>query len=150
MQVLQEENLSSEDLELVTKAREATSQSYAPYSEYHVGAALRLENNHIITGSNQENASYPVCLCGERLAILYAQHNYPDLKIDTVAIVARKKEEWSPTPVSPCGVCRQTIGEVSFRQQQDIRLILIGAQEIWILDRLEQVLPSSFNKSHLL
>lgn len=151
MQVLTLQDLPPGDLKLVQEAKNATNQSYAPYSDFHVGSALQLRSGEIITGSNQENASYPVCICGERLAILSAQHRYPGIPIETVAIVARKGEHgWTEKPVSPCGVCRQTISEVSLRQEKSIRLILIGQEEFWIIDRLDEILPASFNKSDLL
>ena len=62
---------------LMKKAMTARENAYAPYSKFHVGTAILLDNNEIITGNNQENASYPSGLCAERAAIYYAGSNYP-------------------------------------------------------------------------
>ena len=74
-----------EELPLVNAALKATEQSYAPYSEFHVGAAALLADGTIVTGSNQENAAYPSGLCAERVTLFHAGHQYPDVPVVAVA-----------------------------------------------------------------
>ena len=102
-----EDELSSIDRQLIDAARQATERSYAPYSHFHVGAALLLENGEIITGCNQENAAFPVTICAERNALFTAGNLYPDVKIEAIAIAARNAQGFLSHPISPCGSCRQ-------------------------------------------
>ncbi|GAL79215.1 cytidine deaminase [Algibacter lectus] len=88
---------------LMAKAIEARDKAYAPYSKFHVGTAILLDNNEIITGSNQENASYPSGLCAERTAIYYAGAKYPEAKIVRMAITAGSKVKTTLSPIPPCG-----------------------------------------------
>ena len=92
---------------LIDAAKEATSNAYVPYSHFHVGAALLLENGEIITGNNQENAAYPSGLCAERTAVFYANAQYPDQKIEAMAVAAFYNGQFTTDLVSPCGSCRQ-------------------------------------------
>ena len=100
------EELPAEDQELILQARKSMSLAYAPYSQFHVGAALRLENNVIVAGNNQENASYPEGLCAERVALFAAGAMYSGIKIKTLAVVASSKNHRIDKPVTPCGACR--------------------------------------------
>ena len=97
--------------DLMEQAISAREKAYAPYSKFNVGAALLLENKEIITGSNQENASYPSGLCAERTAIYFAGAKYPEEKIIRMAISASSKIHTTITPIPPCGACRQAISE---------------------------------------
>ena len=99
----QMDELQADDRELVEKAIAATNNSYAPYSKFYVGAALRLANGDIVMGANQENAAYPSGLCAERTAIFAAQANQPDQPVATLAIAARNENGLLEVPVSPCG-----------------------------------------------
>src|SRR5690606_7922928 len=81
------DELPKDVISLMKKASEARAKSYSPYSNFSVGTAILLENNEIITGSNQENASYPSGLCAERTAIFYAGAQFPDVKIKRMAII---------------------------------------------------------------
>ena len=103
------DELDSVDSNLVKKAIAATANSYAPYSTFHVGAALRLANGVEIIGANQENAAFPVTICAERSAIFNAQANYPDQPVTHLAIAARSEKGLVEDPISPCGMCRQAI-----------------------------------------
>ena len=103
--------LCEEDRILAEKAIEATANSYAPYSGFCVGAAVRLSDGKIITGSNQENIAYPSGLCAERTAMFYAHAQYPDAGIIAIAIAARQDGDLCETPASPCGACRQVMAE---------------------------------------
>ena len=105
---------------LMTAAAEARDKAYAPYSKFKVGAAILLENNEVITGSNQENASYPSGLCAERTAIYYAGAKYPDTKLLIMALTASSNNQITDKPIPPCGACRQAIAEYEIKQDQPI------------------------------
>lgn len=144
------EALSLIDKKLVDKAMNMTDFAYAPYSNFYVGAALVLTNGVILGGSNQENASYPLCMCGERVALYNAAANYPGVEIDTLAIVARNPEHPVDKPISPCGACRQVIAEFQKRQEKRIRIILKGEiGKVYIVKDMNALLPYSFDDSFL-
>lgn len=144
-------DLSPLDQELLQKAREVTEQAYAPYSHFHVGAAARLANGEIIIGTNQENASYPIGLCAERVLLSAASSVYPKIPIEAIAISYHNLDGESDHPVAPCGICRQSILEYQERLQQPIRLILGGKSgEIYVLENSELLLPFAFSKKELL
>ncbi len=105
------EELSKEQVLLVNSAVTAAKGAYAPYSEYHVGAAVRLANGEIVIGSNQENAAYPSGLCAERVAIYYAGARHPDVPVESIAIAAIRNGIVQEEPVAPCGACRQVLYE---------------------------------------
>lgn len=142
--------LSNIEQELVQDALDSAKKSYAPYSNFHVGASLLLENGKIIKGNNQENAAYPSGLCAERVAIFYANANYPEVKIKTMIIVALNRNGLTPKPVYPCGSCRQVMIENESRLKSNIKLILVGEKSIHILENASQLLPMGFDKSVLL
>lgn len=136
--------LSKEDLELVNRAKEATKNSYANYSHFNVGAALRLENGDIIIGANQENAAFPSGLCAERTAVFAAQAQHPDQPIEALAIAAKNVNGFIKEPISPCGPCRQVILEVEDRYKKPVRIILYGTDGIYIVKSVKDLLPFSF------
>lgn len=129
---------------LVDKAKEATNNSYAKYSNFHVGAALVLNNGKVVIGANQENAAYPVTLCAERTAIFAAQANYPDQPVKALAIAARNNNGFLDDPISPCGSCRQVILEVEERYKQPIKIYLYGKKGVFVVDSIKDLLPLSF------
>jgi cytidine deaminase len=139
-----ESELSAEDLELVNHAKEATKNSYANYSHFYVGAALRLENGEIIIGANQENAAFPSGLCAERTAVFAAQAQHPEQPIKTLAIAARNANGFLKEPISPCGPCRQVILEVEDRYKQPVRILLYGTDGVYIIDSIKDLLPFCF------
>ena len=142
--------LTPEDRELVDKAMQMTEDSYAPYSNFYVGAALRLANGIIVGGCNQENAVYPAGLCAERVAVFSSQAQYPNTKILSLAIAARNTEgEFVGVPVSPCGSCRQVILEQEMRFNQPIRIILVGQNGIFIFNSIKDLLPFAFSEESL-
>jgi cytidine deaminase len=110
---------------LMNSAVEARKNAYAPYSKFRVGAAILLDNNEIVLGSNQENAAYPSGLCAERVAIFYAGANYPTAKIKIIAISATSDSQANTTPIPPCGSCRQSIAEYEQRQETPITIYFI-------------------------
>ena len=141
------EELSQEEQRLVELAIEATNRSYAPYSHFHVGAALLLNNGIEIMGCNQENAAFSATLCAERSAIFAAGAQYPDVPIKILAIAARTPNgELQAEPVSPCGICRQVIIETETRFKQPVRLLLYGRDKIYIVDGIQQLMPLSFSE----
>ena len=144
------EELPKEIVLLMNKAIEARKKAYAPYSNFSVGAALLLDNNEIITGSNQENASYPSGLCAERTAIYYANSQYPNNKIVRRAITAGSKKKKTTTPIPPCGACRQAIAEYEVKQELPIEIYFMGEiGKIAKSDSLANLLPFIFDKSVL-
>ena len=87
--ICQPEELSQTEQELISMAIKATDNSYVPYSRFHVGCAVLLENSVKIVGCNQENASFPVTICAERSALFAAGAQYPDTPVACIAIAAR-------------------------------------------------------------
>ena len=138
------DELDADDRTLVEKAVEATGRSYAKYSNFNVGAALRLANGEIILGANQENAVFTVGLCAERTAIFAAQVRYPDQPVMAIAIAARNVNGRMRLPVSPCGSCRQVMSEVEERYGQPMRILLYGTDGVYIVNSVKDLLPLCF------
>lgn len=134
---------------LIEEAKAAAQDAYAPYSEFHVGAALLLANGEIITGNNQENAAYPSGLCAERVAVFYANAQYPDTAVEAIAIAACHKGEFTTNPCSPCGGCRQVLLETENRHNSPIKVILYGESKIYELESAKALLPIEFGKDSL-
>lgn len=136
--------------QLMKEAFAARDSAYAPYSEFHVGAALLLSNGEIVKGSNQENAAYPSGLCAERTAIYYAGANFPDEKLEVMAISATGKRKPSTTPIPPCGACRQAIAEYEVKQKQPVMIYFMGASgKVFKSDSLSNLLPFIFTQEYL-
>lgn len=143
-------DLNKNDAELLHKAREATNHAYAPYSNFFVGAAARLKDETIITGANQENASFPVGICAERVLLAAISSQHPSTTIETIAVSYDNRNGESNKPITPCGVCRQTLFEYEQRQQQPIRLILGGMEgEVYVIEKASLLLPLGFAKDDL-
>ena len=137
--------LSAEDQELVTNAYDVMDSAYAPYSKFKVGASLRLSNDQIINGSNQENVAYPSGLCAERVALFYAGANYPDSEVETLCVVAKGDLLPHEQLLSPCGGCRQVMMETESRQEKDIRVILVSQNDNAVIFRSSKsLLPLAF------
>jgi len=143
------DELTENDRILITEARRITAQAYAPYSGFHVGAAVLLGNGQIITGNNQENSAYPSGLCAERVALFYANANFPDSEVVTIAVSAAKNSVLVNEAVKPCGACRQALAETEVRFGKPIRIILDGQDSILLLNGVESLLPLSFSKKDL-
>ena len=137
--------MSAEDQELVKAAHEAREGSYSPYSNFQVGAALRLENGIIVKGANQENAAYPSGLCAERTAMFWASANYPDVPFDTLVIAASDHGVVCETPATPCGACRQVMAEYQGKFGKPLKTILVGSRSILKFDKVEDLLPFIFD-----
>lgn len=144
------DELPKEVSSLMQKAIEARKNAYSPYSQFSVGAALLLDNNKIITGNNQENASYPSGLCAERTAIYYAGSQYPNAKVLKMAITAGSKNKQTTKPIPPCGACRQAIAEYEIKQETSIEIYFMGETgEVIKSNALKDLLPLVFDKSVL-
>ncbi|WP_396603078.1 cytidine deaminase [Algibacter sp. R77976] len=142
--------LPKEVLFLMEKAVEAREKAYAPYSNFHVGAAILLDNGEVVLGSNQENASYPSGLCAERTAIFYAGSQFPKAKIVRMAITAGSKKSKTTKPIPPCGACRQSIAEYETKQDAPIEIYFMGEiGKIVKSNSLSNLLPLGFDKSVL-
>jgi cytidine deaminase len=146
------EALTTEDAFLLAEARSFTEQAYAPYSHFKVGAVARMDNGAIVSGSNQENASYPVGICAERVLLSAASSLYPNMPIKTMAIAYHNTniEGLSNRPVSPCGICRQSLSEFEDRVKQGVRIILSGMEgEVYILSNAKLLLPLGFSAADM-
>lgn len=144
------DELPTEVAMLMEKAIEARKNAYAPYSKFSVGAALLLDNNEVITGNNQENASYPSGLCAERTAIYYAGSQYPNTNIIRMAITAGSQLRQTVAPIPPCGACRQAIAEYEVKQDSPIEIYFMGETgKVVKSNSLANLLPLLFDKSFL-
>jgi cytidine deaminase len=143
------DELDQADRELVIAAREASENAYAPYSEFYVGAAVRLENGLIVQGANIENAAFPSGICAERSALSNSASNYPRVKPASIAIAARTADGLTPEPVPPCGNCRQVIAEEEFRNGTKIRVVLSGKSKIQVIEKGSDLLPLQFSRNNL-
>ncbi len=144
------DELNDQDAWLLNEAREVTESAYAPYSNFNVGAVAKLANGEIVAGTNQENASYPVGLCAERVLLASASTLYPNIPIDSIAISYNNNNGESNHPISPCGMCRQSMVEYEERVKQPIRLILSGMEgKVYVIDKTTNLLPLSFGSVDL-
>lgn len=137
--------LAAEDRELVDAAKQMTRTSYAPYSKFHVGAAIRMADGSICVGSNQENAAYPSGTCAERTAAYHASATHPGERMKKIAIAAWTNGEFQKTPISPCGACRQALAEYE-HLHGPIQVLLYGADGIYILPSVASLLPLTFTE----
>lgn len=132
-------------------ATAATNNAYAPYSNFHVGAAILLSDGTILQGNNQENAAYPSGLCAERTALFYASANYGQHQVKAIAVAARPALNLTNfLPVTPCGGCRQVMREYEYKQQQNIQILLPAeGGKFYVFDSVAALLPLSFDASQL-
>lgn len=142
--------LTTREKHLVNLSRQMTYKAYAPYSEFYVGAAVLLENNEIITGSNQENGAYPSGLCAERVAVFAASAMFPGVPMQIIAISAKSNRIILEDPVSPCGACRQVLLEYEILQKKPIKILLSKEDgKILIIEKVHDLLPLSFSGDEL-
>lgn len=134
---------------LVDAAKHATEKSYAPYSNFKVGAALLLENGEIVTGNNQENAAYPSGLCAERVATFYANSLYPEQKIVAIAIAAWTNNKFTKDVITPCGGCRQVLLEAENRFGSPMRILMYSEESVYVVNSIKDLLPLSFGDEKL-
>ena len=138
------EELNGEDQSLIEAAIKATDNSYADYSHFHVGAAVRLSDSTIVIGANQENAAFPSGLCAERTAIFAAQAQDPKLAVEALAIAAKNSDGILSQPVTPCGSCRQVVLQIEERYHHPVEILLYGSQRIFRFHSIRDLLPFCF------
>lgn len=144
------EELPEVQKKLLQQAREVTQNAYAPYSRFQVGAVAQLSNGKIITGSNQENASFPLGLCAERVLLATISSLYPTASIESIAISYNTTEQKSDHPISPCGICRQALQEYEEKASHPVQLILGGMEgPVYIIDSVSRLLPLAFTSGEL-
>lgn len=137
--------LPEEYRNLYSRAIEATKGSYAPYSAFHVGAAVLLDDGTIVSGSNQENIAYPSGLCAERVTLFSAHANYPKNAVRAIAIVAESGGKITEKYAYPCGACRQVMIESEQRAGRDVKVFIGSAGKILCLDSVKDLLPFVFD-----
>ena len=139
------DQLGPDDRKLADAAIEAVSRSYAPYSNFNVGAAVMFEDGEIIQGANQENAAYPSGLCAERTALFYASAERPDAPMKALAIAAGQNGRLCETPATPCGACRQVMAQYQTKSGRPMSVLLVGADKIWKFEKVDDLLPLIFD-----
>lgn len=144
-------DLPPADQQLLNVARQMCDQAYAPYSNFYVGAALLLANGQIVKGSNQENAAYPSGICAERSAVYWAGANFPGVRIEKIAVAARRANSTEFLPAAPCGSCRQALAEYETQQGEPIPILLQSDEgRIYSVPSVASLLPLLFSRSSLL
>lgn len=139
------DDLDNADKTLLENARLHTAKAYAPYSHFQVAAVAKTIDGLLVNGTNQENASYPVGICAERVLLSTLSSIHPDTPIDTIAISYHNLDGGSGHPASPCGLCRQSLVEYEQRMKHPIRLLLSGQQgKVIVLETVKNLLPFSF------
>lgn len=127
---------SSDDTRLLEHARQAAERSYAPYSGFKVGAALRLASGEIVTGTNVENVSYGLTICAERSALVRAVAQCgPNIRIEAVAVA-----NLNQAPSTPCGACRQMLAEFAEPQAH----VIFPTERGWLTMTFSELLPMAF------
>ena len=139
------DELQAEDKELAQAAIEAMSGSYAPYSHFNVGAAVRLSNGIIVKGANQENAAFPSGLCAERTAMFAAGAAYPDKAMRSIAIAGGVYGRLTARPATPCGACRQVMAQYQTKGGEPMSVLMVGAEKIWKFGSVDDILPLIFD-----
>lgn len=142
--------LNASDQALVDAALAHLPQAHAPYSRFHVAAAIRLEDGQILVGTNQENASYPVGICAERVALSAASSVAPGLAVAAMAVVYAPQGQTSSKPLPPCGMCRQALHEQKTRQNAPLELLMCGVEgPVWKAADASDLLPFAFSGEEL-
>lgn len=137
--------LATVDRELTAAAAAAANGAYAPYSHFHVGAAVRLADGTVVVGSNQENAAYPSGLCAERTALFAASAQHPGVAVEALAVVGRNAEG-KLCAASPCGACRQVMVEQEQRQGHPMRVICpLEGGAVRVIGSAADLLPLGFS-----
>ena len=139
------EELPAQDRLLADAAIEAVTLSYAPYSNFNVGAAVMFEDGEIVKGANQENAAYPSGLCAERTALFYASASRPDKAMTAIAIAAGQNGKLCESPATPCGACRQVMAQYQTKSGKAMSVLLVGAGKAWKFEKVDDLLPLIFD-----
>lgn len=135
--------------QLIEAARMAAAGAYAPYSNFHVGAALGFADGSVVTGANVENASYGLTLCAETVAVGAALSQPWRGQLEAVAVIGGKAGAvGAGEPVTPCGRCRQMLNEVAALGGSDPLVWCVGESQVLEL-RLSDLLPRAFGPASL-
>lgn len=143
------DELPAADQLLVKDAKALAKTAYAPYSGFRVASVALMSDGSIVRGTNQENASYPIGLCAERVLLAAASSVAPGLAIQTIAITYESDTVDLTTPVAPCGICRQSLLEFETRFNQPMRVLLAGQKEVLVFESISMLLPLGFRPDHL-
>jgi cytidine deaminase len=139
------EGLNASDRALLDLAVKKLGSGHAPYSGFHVSAAVRTQSGALYVGTNQENASYPVGICAERVALSVSNMQSEGEAIEVMALVYRDPSGHNAQPLAPCGMCRQALREQTYRQKKPIRLIMATeGGSILATANADELLPISF------
>ena len=139
------EEMNPEDRELAAEAIKAMQGAYAPYSHFHVGAAVRMSNGQIVRGANQENAAFPSGLCAERTAMFAAGARYPDKDMQSIALAGGVMGRLGSQPATPCGACRQVMAQYQAKSGKPMSVIMISAEKVWKFEKVDDILPLIFD-----
>ena len=139
------EELGEADRTLLEAAVDAMKGSYAPYSHFNVGAAVRLADGTVVKGANQENAAYPSGLCAERTAMVAASAQNPGVPFEAIAVVCARNGSLMLNPGSPCGACRQVMAQYERLAMKPMRIILGSGGPILAFTGVESLMPLIFN-----
>lgn len=143
------EELSVSDQFLIDKAKKLAKSAYAPYSGFRVASVALMSDGSFVQGTNQENASYPIGLCAERVLLAAASSIAPGQAIQTIAITYESDEVDTTEPVAPCGICRQSLLEFETRFNAPMRVLLVGHQAVYEFQSAAHLLPLGFKPHHL-
>ena len=135
------DELNAEDRELAAEAIKAMEGAYAPYSHFHVGAAVRMSNGQIVRGANQENAAFPSGLCAERTAMFAAGARYPDKDMLSLALAGGVMGRLGSQPATPCGACRQVMAQYQAKSGKPMSVIMISSDKVWKFEKVDDILP---------
>jgi cytidine deaminase len=141
--------LPESDQVLIKDAKALAKTAYAPYSGFRVASVALMSDGSIVRGTNQENASYPIGLCAERVMLAAASSVAPGQSIETIAITYESDTVDISAPVAPCGICRQSLLEFESRFEQPMRVLLAGKQEVFVFESASLLLPLGFKPHHL-
>ena len=139
------DELNAEDRELAQAAIEGMKGSYAPYSHFNVGAAVRMSNGQIVRGANQENAAFPSGLCAERTAMFAAGAKYPDKEMRSLALAGGIYGRITDEPATPCGACRQVMAQYQAKAGAHMSIIMVGGKKVWKFEKVDDILPLIFD-----
>ena len=143
--------LNDDERHLMNRATAALPEAYAPYSHFHVAAAILMEDGKMLSGTNQENASFPIGMCAERTALAAASSIHPDQKIKTIAVTIKNRNKPTLEPVSPCGACRQVLLEKEQQSGSTIKILMKGeGEKVYELHSVSALLPLSFGSKDLM
>lgn len=143
-------NLDFESKHLFEKAKAALKNAHAPYSKFRVATAVLLADGTVVTGSNQENASYPAGMCAERVALYAVASQHPGKQIKKLLVLAQREGQEILAPATSCGPCRQVMLEFEQRQGRPFEVVMLNQDREWVTTRsAESLLPFSFTNVSL-